>query len=431
VTLTDLKLSRVWGSIFLLVSVVSSSCSGDEGKKSAKDAKRDAGGTASSVEQAGSPAQVDFDGGAGGLGGPPDIASAGDAGAASAGTGTAGAGTAGSGVAAEAGAGGTAGAAGEAGAFAGPLLTVTNPLNKTVLEGMDANFVVAATGNAVSYQWQQMNPGYPIVDVAGATAAELALHAVPLSLDRASFRVVASNATGAVTSASALLSVIPIASGAYVALDSGAAHQRQVSLASWSNGGYAGSADLQAGSLASSALAPEGQLKSSALFSVRLYNNTAATITLPAGALRAHVETEYAGSSLYYDTSSMLTTVVVSASPSRATDHGGAVTLIHQVSLNWLDGHIIHAVHQASAETPPGASTNVLADSTTELSADVLLPEVTVSAGSSLWVFASLSTSGYGGSTVSLAPGMTVTLELPAGASFDSDAAVPLDWVAP
>lgn len=59
------------------------------------------------------------------------------------------------------------------------------------------------------------------------------------------------------------------------------------------------------------------------------------------------------------------------------------------------------------------------------------MPEITVSSGQSLWVFASLRAGSYGGSTYALSPPMTVTMKLPPGVSFDNDAAVPLDWVAP
>lgn len=310
--------------VFSALSIVVA-CGDEDGKKSSKDEKRGVkdpgmvdvapGGSSGAVSGAG-------EGGSQSGGSTPRTTAAGEGGASDGGFGAGGAGRDDAG-----------GAGGEAGATTSGPLTIGNPKNKTVLEGSDATFSVTGAGSAVGYQWQQLIPGYQFGDIAGATSELLTLQAVPLSLDRSSYRAIATRGSESVTSTSATLSVIPRDSGAYVALDSGAAHQQHTALTSWSTATYAGVADLQAGTLAASADTPDNQLTSSAQFSVRLYNNSGSTIVLPPGALQAHVDSSYVGSPLYYNTSSLITTVVLSAAASAAMDHGGSASLVHQVSL--------------------------------------------------------------------------------------------------
>ncbi len=86
-----------------------------------------------------------------------------------------------------------------------PFVTITQqPASQTVSAGFDANFSVVATGPApITYQWR-FN-GLPI---AGATAADLTLKGVTIA-NAGNYSVVAGNAAGTVTSATAILTVNP------------------------------------------------------------------------------------------------------------------------------------------------------------------------------------------------------------------------------
>lgn len=87
---------------------------------------------------------------------------------------------------------------------AAPQIT-TPPQSQSVADGAAANFSVGATGADLTYQWQR-NGG----DLAGATAATLALPTASLADDGARLRVVVRNAGGSVTSAEAVLTVTPV-----------------------------------------------------------------------------------------------------------------------------------------------------------------------------------------------------------------------------
>jgi sugar lactone lactonase YvrE/plastocyanin len=78
----------------------------------------------------------------------------------------------------------------------------TQPASTTVTAGQAVTFTVAATGDALGYQWQRDGK-----DIAGATAASLTLNNVQASDDGASFTVVVRNSAGSVTSAPAILRV--------------------------------------------------------------------------------------------------------------------------------------------------------------------------------------------------------------------------------
>ena len=79
---------------------------------------------------------------------------------------------------------------------------VTQPFSLSVVEGEPAVFSVAAQGSELTYQWTRDG-----VDIPGATGSSYTLGASQLSDDGASFQVVVSNASAAVTSQSAVLTV--------------------------------------------------------------------------------------------------------------------------------------------------------------------------------------------------------------------------------
>jgi hypothetical protein len=84
-----------------------------------------------------------------------------------------------------------------------PVIT-QHPESRTVTEGEDVTFQVAATGTApLSYQWQKNQ-----MDIPGATTAVLELDDVT-EADEGSYRAIVSNAAGSATSNPATLTVDP------------------------------------------------------------------------------------------------------------------------------------------------------------------------------------------------------------------------------
>jgi Concanavalin A-like lectin/glucanases superfamily/Immunoglobulin domain/Bacterial Ig domain/Immunoglobulin I-set domain len=85
--------------------------------------------------------------------------------------------------------------------------TITSqPVSRTVNEGTNVSFTVAATGTAPRfYQWF-----YNTTNLAGATNTTLALSNVPLSV-AGNYTVIVSNSAGSVTSVVAVLTVLPVA----------------------------------------------------------------------------------------------------------------------------------------------------------------------------------------------------------------------------
>jgi hypothetical protein len=84
-------------------------------------------------------------------------------------------------------------------------VTITaQPQSQTVTVGSNVTFNVTATGtDPLSYQWQKDGS-----DIGGETNAMLTLNAVQMS-DAGSYLVVVSNIVGSVTSANAVLTVVP------------------------------------------------------------------------------------------------------------------------------------------------------------------------------------------------------------------------------
>jgi len=87
-----------------------------------------------------------------------------------------------------------------------PPSITAQPVNQTVTEGEAATFTVGASGTApLAYQWSR--DGVPIAD---STSQSYTTPPASLAANGASFSVLISNSAGAVTSASAMLSVLPI-----------------------------------------------------------------------------------------------------------------------------------------------------------------------------------------------------------------------------
>jgi hypothetical protein len=84
---------------------------------------------------------------------------------------------------------------------AAPMITM-QPTNQRVVVGKTATFSVAASGTALSYQWQKGT-----TPIAGATASSYTTPATTLADDTSTFQAVVSNSAGSVTSNSATLTV--------------------------------------------------------------------------------------------------------------------------------------------------------------------------------------------------------------------------------
>ncbi len=83
-----------------------------------------------------------------------------------------------------------------------PPAITTQPADKTVAAGTTAKFSVTATGTNLSYQWRKNG-----VNISGATKSSYTTPATVKADSGSLFSVIVSNATGSVTSNSALLTV--------------------------------------------------------------------------------------------------------------------------------------------------------------------------------------------------------------------------------
>lgn len=84
----------------------------------------------------------------------------------------------------------------------------TQPASQTVTKGNTATFTVAATGENLSYQWQQSTDnGKSWTDIEGAKGASYATEASTASMNGYQYRCVASNSAGSATSDAATLTV--------------------------------------------------------------------------------------------------------------------------------------------------------------------------------------------------------------------------------
>ena len=82
----------------------------------------------------------------------------------------------------------------------------THPANQKVNSGTSVTFTVAASGGALSYQWQKLGADWE--DIAGATSASLMLDAVT-EANAGQYRVRVTNAAGPANSLPATLDVVP------------------------------------------------------------------------------------------------------------------------------------------------------------------------------------------------------------------------------
>ena len=88
-----------------------------------------------------------------------------------------------------------------------PTIT-TPPTNQSVTAGNTATFTVAATGEKLSYQWQQRTDnGQNWTDISGAKAATYTTVATTTDMSGTQYRCVVSNSAGSVTSNAATLTV--------------------------------------------------------------------------------------------------------------------------------------------------------------------------------------------------------------------------------
>lgn len=84
----------------------------------------------------------------------------------------------------------------------------TPPTNQSVTAGNTATFTVAASGENLSYQWQQSTDnGQSWTDISGANAATYTTAATTTSMNGYQYRCVVSNSAGSVTSNAATLTV--------------------------------------------------------------------------------------------------------------------------------------------------------------------------------------------------------------------------------
>ena len=82
------------------------------------------------------------------------------------------------------------------------------PKSQTVTEGQSASFTVTATGESLSYQWQQSaDNGLSWTDIDGATSATHTIAATSTDMSGTQYRCVVSNSAGSITSDAATLTV--------------------------------------------------------------------------------------------------------------------------------------------------------------------------------------------------------------------------------
>ena len=97
----------------------------------------------------------------------------------------------------------------------------TQPASQTVTVGQTASFTVTATGENLSYQWQQITDnGQSWTDIDGATDATYTAEATTTSMSGYQYHCVVSNSAGSVTSSAATLTVTQPVTGVSLNKDS-------------------------------------------------------------------------------------------------------------------------------------------------------------------------------------------------------------------
>ena len=107
--------------------------------------------------------------------------------------------------------------AGQSGTVDAPSIT-DEPEHRTVAEGASATFTVTATGDSLTYQWQQRaDNGATWTDIDGATAAGYTIAAATTDMNGYQYRCVVRNSAGSVESAAATLTVTATPTTTYTA----------------------------------------------------------------------------------------------------------------------------------------------------------------------------------------------------------------------
>lgn len=81
------------------------------------------------------------------------------------------------------------------------------PQNQTVDEGETATFTITATGDPLTYQWQQSTDGADWTDISGANSDTYTTEAATTDMNGRQYRCKVSNSAGSVTSEPAILTV--------------------------------------------------------------------------------------------------------------------------------------------------------------------------------------------------------------------------------
>jgi hypothetical protein len=427
-----MKYLRALGALSL-VAVGVASC-GDDGVESRP---RGAGGSA---EDGGEPIAAGRAPDTGGRGG--ELSNAGDGTAAespSAGAdaGAQGGADAGAQGGADAGAQGGADAGAQGGAALGGVggastpvalpLIGEHPRDRTVVEGLPAAFRITASGSALTYAWERSNNhGQDWID-AGSTGELYTVPAAQLAVvslggdDGAQFRVSVTNPAGTVTSTSATLHVLSLAASARVfAQHPGGPTVWEHDVANAMGAGYMTTADLAAGTFAARSGDGASQLYAYAgLHTIRFINHYPGPVTIAAGNVRLAYSGSYSHSS-NAELATAQSTAVLSAVVSPASSFDRWARLTHQTQ---QDGSSTTRV-----EDHMGGMVVIHEESSTSLSAELVLPELIIPSGQSLSISCALQTSSVNGVSDFSTPAQ-LSLELPPGVSLDSNSAVPLAWV--
>lgn len=322
--------------------------------------------------------------------------------------------------------------------FAGPLAIVLQPRDKSLIEGGSAQFDVQATGSGLSYQWQRApNRVAPFADLSGQTAPALTLAVVPLAENGSRYRVIVSDGAGTVTSDAATLRVSPVGSAARVVvlINRPRVQVFDNSIATAAAPEHSATADLGAGTFAATAVAIGPRSSSDAfadLFQVKLINNSGAPVTIAAGALRAHFEGAYthAGPSVgaLVATATSVSLFLNASAPGSPALQARAD---HQVSFTYAStGALIASSNNLrKVAEVRGARVDVASAPATGVNLDLVMPEIVLDPGATLFVSLALRTSAQNAMADFTTTPARLTLALPPGVTLDNDAVVPLTWV--
>ncbi|MFO0738639.1 MAG: hypothetical protein U0270_22270 [Labilithrix sp.] len=308
--------------------------------------------------------------------------------------------------------------------------TVTGPRDRRVAQGTTVDFTVLATPSAGrTYQWQRAPAaGGAFSDLVGATGSALSLGGVTVA-DAGRYRAIVSSAATAVTSGEARLTVVPLAEAAAVYVQNNTGVTENPALATQSTGAYTASADLGAGTFASTATSTATSVASYAgILRLRFFNTSGAPVTIAAGDLRAHVEGTYTHPVV--PSSSTATTAIGVL----GVNFGGdsyAARGDHQVTFGYdAAGVVTTSTNNFKKAVETNGATVVAPMATTSsLSMDLVMPAITLPPSAVMSVSLLLQTTAVRATCAFTTTPYTVTMKLPAGVTLDHDATVPLAWV--